>query len=102
MKSETLAAKAVEKTLRGKVQKQTFPPLLEIPQKRGIPTFHTASTATGYSFLGGLTGADPNRRNWLPLSPALTVEGSIGRRELAGVFERRVRERRETFRERPH
>jgi len=72
MKSETLAAKAVEKTLRGKVQKQTFPPLLEIPQKRGIPTFHTASTATGYSFLGGLTGADPNRRNWLPLSPALT------------------------------
>src|SRR6516162_11447538 len=73
MKSETLAAKAVEKTLRGKVQKQTFPPLLEIPQKRGIPTFHTASTATGYSFLGGLTGADPNRRNWLPLSPALTA-----------------------------
>jgi len=75
MKSETLAAKAVEKTLRGKVQKQTFPPLLEIPQKRGIPTFHTASTATGYSFLGGLTGADPNRRNWLPLSPALTFKG---------------------------
>ena|SRR6516225_253279 len=74
MKSETLAAKAVEKTLRGKVQKQTFPPLLEIPQKRGIPTFHTASTATGYSFLGGLTGADPNRRNWLPLSPALTEQ----------------------------
>ena len=33
MKSETLAAKAVEKTLRGKVQKQTFPPRLEIPQK---------------------------------------------------------------------
>ena len=49
MKSETLAAKAVEKTLRGKVQKQTFPPLLEIPQKRGIPTFHTASTTAGYS-----------------------------------------------------
>ena len=33
MKSETFAAKAVEKTLRGKVQKQTFPPRLEIPQK---------------------------------------------------------------------
>ena len=33
MKSESLAAKAVEKTLRGKVQKQTFPPRLEIPQK---------------------------------------------------------------------
>ena len=54
MKSETLAAKAVEKTLRGKVQKQTFPPLLEIPQKRGIPTFHTASTAGRYSLIGGL------------------------------------------------
>src|SRR5215469_8417889 len=72
MKSETLAAKAVEKTLRGKVQKQTFPSRLEIPQKRGIPTFHTASTAAGHSFLSGLTGSDPNRRNWLPLSPALT------------------------------
>jgi len=74
MKSETLAAKAVEKTLRGKVQKQTFPSRLEIPQKRGIPTFHTASTAAGHSFLSGLTGSDPNRRNWLPLSPALTTE----------------------------
>ena len=40
MKSETLAAKAVEKTLRGKVQKQTFPPRLEIPQKNaGFPLF---------------------------------------------------------------
>src|SRR5215469_17565755 len=74
MKSETLAAKAVEKTLRGKVQKQTFPSRLEIPQKRGIPTFHTASTAAGHSFLSGLTGSDPNRRNWLPLSPALTKD----------------------------
>jgi hypothetical protein len=33
MKSETAAAKAVEKTLRGKVQKQTFPRSLEIPQR---------------------------------------------------------------------
>jgi len=45
-------------------------------KKRGIPTFHTASTAAGYSFLGGLTGSDPNRRNWLPLSPALTVKAT--------------------------
>ena len=44
-------------------------------KKRGIPTFHTASTTAGYSFLGGLTGADPDRRNWLPLSPALTRIG---------------------------
>jgi hypothetical protein len=33
MKSETASAKAVEKTLRGKVQKQTFPRSLEIPQR---------------------------------------------------------------------
>jgi hypothetical protein len=44
-------------------------------KKRGIPTFHTASTAAGYSFLNGLTGSGPNRRNWLPLSPALTAVG---------------------------
>jgi len=42
-------------------------------KKRGIPTFHTASTAAGYSFVSGLTGSDPHRRNWLPLSPALTA-----------------------------
>jgi hypothetical protein len=30
--------KAVEKPRRGKVTKQTFPPRLEIPPKRGIPT----------------------------------------------------------------
>jgi hypothetical protein len=33
MKNEPAAAKAVEKTLRGKVQKQTFPRSLEIPQR---------------------------------------------------------------------
>ena len=32
MKSETPAAKAVEKTLHGKVPKRTFPRSLEIPQ----------------------------------------------------------------------
>jgi hypothetical protein len=42
-------------------------------QKRGIPTFHTASTAAGYSFLVGLTGSDRKRREWLPLSLALTA-----------------------------
>ena len=31
--------KAVEKTLRGKVQKQTFPPNLQIPHTTGICTF---------------------------------------------------------------
>jgi len=33
MKSATASAKAVEKTLHGKVQKQTFPRSLEIPQR---------------------------------------------------------------------
>jgi hypothetical protein len=61
MKSETLAAKAEEKALRGKVQKQTFPPRLEIPQKTRDSHFHTASTAEEKRFepryfnaLGGL------------------------------------------------
>src|ERR1019366_2025782 len=35
---------AVEKTLRGKVQKQTFPPSLEIPQKARDSHFPTAPT----------------------------------------------------------
>jgi hypothetical protein len=48
MKSETLAAKAVEKTLRGKVQQQTF---------------HTASTAAGYSLIGGLMAPTNTGRN---------------------------------------
>ena len=38
--------KAVEKTLRGKVQKQTFPPNLQIPQTTRDSHFPTASTAT--------------------------------------------------------
>src|SRR5271169_4336254 len=42
-------------------------------KQRGIPTFHTASTATGYSLLCGLTGSDPNRRKWLRFSPSLTA-----------------------------
>ena len=39
--------KAVEKTLRGKVQKQTFPLNLQIPQTTRDSHFPTASTATG-------------------------------------------------------
>ena len=38
--------KAVEKTLRGKVQKQTFPLNLQIPQTTRDSHFSTASTAT--------------------------------------------------------
>jgi transposase len=38
--------KAVEKTFRGKVQKQTFPPNLQIPQTTRDSHFPTASTAT--------------------------------------------------------
>ncbi len=38
--------KAVEKTLRGKVTKQTFPPNLQIPHNTRDSHFPTASTAT--------------------------------------------------------
>jgi len=41
------APKAVEKTLRGKVKKQTFPPRLEIPQTARDSHFPTATTAAG-------------------------------------------------------
>ena len=41
------AGKAVEKTRGGKVQKQTFPPRLEIPQSARDSHFPTASAATG-------------------------------------------------------
>jgi transposase len=41
------APKAVEKTLRGKVQKPTFPPRLEIPQTARDSHFATATTAAG-------------------------------------------------------
>jgi transposase len=41
------ARKAVEKTLRGKVQKPTFPRSLEIPQRTRDSHFPTASTAAG-------------------------------------------------------
>jgi hypothetical protein len=41
------AAKAVEKTRPGKVQKQTFPPRLEIPQSARDSHFPTASAAAG-------------------------------------------------------
>src|SRR5262250_678529 len=41
------APRAVEKTLRGKVKKTTFPPRLEIPQTARDFHFPTASTATG-------------------------------------------------------
>src|SRR5262244_126229 len=39
---------AVEKTRGGKVEKQTFPPRLEIPQSARDSHFPTASTAAGY------------------------------------------------------
>jgi hypothetical protein len=42
----TKQIKAVEKTLRGKVQKQTFPPNLQIPHTARDSHFPTASTAT--------------------------------------------------------
>jgi transposase len=42
--SKTAAEKAVEKTLRGKVEKQTFPPRLEIPQRTRDSHFATAAT----------------------------------------------------------
>jgi len=41
------AAEAVEKTLRGKVKKQTFPPRLEIPQTQRNSHFPTATAAAG-------------------------------------------------------
>jgi Helix-turn-helix domain len=47
MSRKTAARPAVEKTLRGKVQKTTFPPRLEIPQTARDSHFPTASTAAG-------------------------------------------------------
>jgi hypothetical protein len=44
---KTAPAKAVEKTLRGKVQKPTFPPRLEISQNPRDSHFPTASAAAG-------------------------------------------------------
>jgi len=41
-------------------------------KERGISTFHTASTATGYSLLGGLYGSGLFRLKWLCFSPAPT------------------------------
>ena len=48
--TQTPARRVVEKTLRGKVQKQTFPPRLEIPQDSHFPTTSTAAglTRTGH------------------------------------------------------
>jgi transposase len=43
--TETAAERAVEKTLRGKVEKPTFPPRLEIPQKARDSHFPTAPAA---------------------------------------------------------
>src|SRR5260370_206049 len=45
--SKTPAPPAVEKTRGGKVQKQTFPPRLEIPQTARDSHFPTATTAAG-------------------------------------------------------
>jgi hypothetical protein len=47
MPTKNAARGAVEKTLRGKVQKQTFPPRLEIPPTARDSHFPTASTAAG-------------------------------------------------------
>ncbi|HEU0047716.1 MAG TPA: molybdopterin-dependent oxidoreductase [Nitrososphaera sp.] len=44
--NEIATRRAVEKTLRGKVRKQTFPPRLEIPQTARDSHFASASTAT--------------------------------------------------------
>jgi transposase len=45
--NQNAAPKAVEKTLRGKVKKTTFPPRLEIPPRTRDSHFPTATTATG-------------------------------------------------------
>src|SRR5271167_2117355 len=45
LSTRNAAANAVEKTLRGKVQKQTFPPILEIPPTARDSHFPTATTA---------------------------------------------------------
>ena len=45
--TQNAAANAVEKTLRGKVQKTTFPPRLEIPPRARDSHFPTATTAAG-------------------------------------------------------
>ena len=42
----------MEKTLRGKVQRQTFPPSLEVPQKERNSHFPTAFLSGQYSGLG--------------------------------------------------
>jgi transposase len=50
LENEKIGARgAVEKTQGGKVQKPTFPPCLEIPQKARDSHFPTASPATGVS-----------------------------------------------------
>ena len=45
--SKNAAPKAMEKTLRGKVNKPTFPPRLEIPQSARDSHFPPATTTTG-------------------------------------------------------
>ena len=45
--NQDAAPQAVEKTLRGKVYKSTFPPRLEIPQSARDSHFATATTTTG-------------------------------------------------------
>jgi transposase len=45
--TQNAASRAVEKTRRGKVQKQTFPPRLEIPQRTRDSHFPTAPAAAG-------------------------------------------------------
>jgi transposase len=47
LNSKPAAGRAVEKTRRGKVQKPTFPPRLEIPQSTRDSHFSTASAAAG-------------------------------------------------------
>ena len=45
--TQNAAANAVEKTLRGKIQRTTFPPRLEIPPRTRDSHFPTATTAAG-------------------------------------------------------
>jgi hypothetical protein len=52
--TKTPARPVVEKTLRGKVPKQTFPPRLEIPQTPRDSHFPTTSAATGLTRTGHL------------------------------------------------
>src|SRR5882762_7124346 len=71
-KTKRAAAKAVEKTLRGKVQEQTFPPRLEIPQRTRDSHFPHSLDCYWVLSACGPTGSGLLRPEWCPFSPALT------------------------------